>query len=166
MGKSCLAFRDFSSLRTQSKRKKASWATSSRRVGWNFRPALPAKYECADHGCFSSQSFWNHVFNFLFHSCHGIRLVYVYIAYVKNQLDADGVLAYIFQSAWPGRRHLGANDEIQKEQEQTEAQTRRHSFHSFLSLRDCQPKSDLPICPRLSRRPELTLCKDAQERST
>ena len=30
----------------------------------------------------------------------------------------------------------------------------------------CQPKSDLAIYPRLSRRPELTLCKDAQERST
>jgi hypothetical protein len=72
--------------------KKATWATSFRRVGWDFRPALWAKPECADHGCFSSQSFWNRVFNFLFHSCpHCIRLIYADMTYVKNTFYADAV---------------------------------------------------------------------------
>jgi hypothetical protein len=49
--------------------KKAAWATSFRRVGWDFRPARWAKSECADYGYFSSQSFWNRILYFLFHSC-------------------------------------------------------------------------------------------------
>ena len=48
------------------------------------------------------------------------------------------------------------------------AQTKHAVTASILFCRCaiCQPKSDLAIYPRLSRRPELTLCKDAEERAT
>jgi hypothetical protein len=45
-------------------------------------------------------------------------------------------------------------------------QTRRHSFHSFLLLRDLPAEIESSDYTRLSRRLELALCKDAQERST
>jgi hypothetical protein len=52
-----------------------------------------------------------------------MRLLYVDMTYVKNTFYADAFLAYIFRSGVIGYEEKTANAKIQKEQEQTEAQS-------------------------------------------
>ena len=50
------------------------------------------------------------------------RLLYVSMAWVKNKVYADAFLAYSPSVCVIGYEEKTANDKIQKEQEQTEAQ--------------------------------------------